>query len=215
MTTLPPEAAAALARLRAAGEDRDWNACRAALAEALDHIPAGEMIAWLLGPLAAYLPRFERYHPGESWPRERLAMLLAQAPDFAAVIYPPWLPETGRAHESPGSTYFVAALEHLWRAIVDKDHPVPHLVDAIAALHMADLVEGWFAARPDAWTQWQSAVSLALDMDDAPMMIGSPDQKAAVRVMLRFFDHPATARRDRAGWLGLADALENRIRRGL
>jgi hypothetical protein len=36
MTTLPPEAAAEVARLRAAGADRDWNACRTALADALE-----------------------------------------------------------------------------------------------------------------------------------------------------------------------------------
>lgn len=212
MTQLPPEITAALSQLRAAGECRDWDTGRAALGDVLVYTPIDEVITWLLGPLAAYVPRFEQYHPDEGWPRRRIKALRDVAPDFSAIVAPPWLPEAGHTYDTPGSMYFVQALEQLWRAMIVKTAPVPYLVETITAINMADLVEWWFCARPDEWRLWRSAVQLALDMDDAPMMVGSADQKRAVAVMLRFFDHPATARRDRAAWLAVAAALERLLR---
>lgn len=202
-----PEAQTALDQLRVAGDRRDWNVARHALAAALAYVRAEAVITWLLGPLTAYVPRFEAYQPDETWPRRRMAMLRQYAPDFDRIEAPPWLPEAGQTYDTPGSMYFIQALEKLWRAIISGE-PVPYLVDAISAIIMADLVEWWFGARSDDWILWQHAVRLALDVDDVLMMVGSAPHKRAVEVMLRFFDHPATAQRDQAAWHAVAATVE-------
>jgi hypothetical protein len=181
-----------LAELRRAGEARDWNGARAAVAELLAVLPGDDALSIAHEQVSRRLPSFEAHHPGDEGPRRLLAILAGQAAPAD---------EDPEAQDcvGPGGNNFIAALAALLRArqATDRRARVRACTDAIAEAIMAESTAHWGARFPEAWRRWYEADPASGTVDDA--------------WVARMAD-PALVGLERAGWMHLADELARRVR---
>ena len=189
-----------LARLRAAAPERDWGTLQAALTDALMDIEyfAGLRIAAerAHGQLAA----FEAQNAGAVWARQLLVSLVSFG------MAPAELPaEAGAQHHGAGASNYVLALLELARSAERKtplENRIRFLANALANLMLADLAAAWYGANPQAWVEQQTR---GAEID--------PDSGFSIRqtIYTRFWLDEATAARDTAAWLALADQIERML----
>lgn len=197
MNTLDAE----LTALREAAARRDWGELQDSLTRvllALDYY-AGLEVA--LTRAHEHLPIFEAAHPQAVWARRLLVGLVAYG--VAPAELPP---EATQPHNSPGAANFIAAVFDLLRSAERKtplENRVRFLANALANVILADLAANWYGAHLDEWAR-QQAQGDEID----------PASGLSVRhtIYARFWLDDATAQRDTAAWLALADTLAQKLR---
>lgn len=190
----------ALTRLRTLAPERDWGTLQAVLTDALMDMEYFKGLAIAAERAHAYLPVFESYHPGAGWARQLLVSLVSFG------MAPAELPaEAGQPHGSPGAANYVLALLELARSAERRtplENRIRFLANALANLMLADLAAAWYAAHPEAWTEQQMR-GAEIDADS-----GMTVRQA---IYARFWLDEATAARDTAAWLALADQIEGKL----
>ncbi len=196
-----------LAALRRAASSRDWNTCVELTGELLRHLDPWDAISLAIQQLALFLPSFERYHEGATWPRMRLDTLvsLVQQRDMSNQPQLPGIPELSQDYDTPGANNFVTALENLWEAFGTtrgSERWLELLKLAIAGAIMARLVEHWGRSHPSEWERqyqhWRNMETGVEEVISDAILLGKS-----------FWADPHVGGLDTALWLTLATEIEN------
>jgi hypothetical protein len=186
--------------LREAAARRDWNDLQNALTRlfmSLDFYLVLELVVRRMGD---YLPTFEAANPGADWARRLLVSVTSYG------VAPGELPtEAGQPHPTPGSANFIMALLDLCRGLERKTPPenrIRFLANAVSNTIVAELAAAWYGEHPDAWAE-QSSHGEAID--------SATGVSVRQRIYAQFWLDEATAARDTASWLQLADEVEKKL----
>ena len=135
-----------------------------------------------------YLDTFERYHPSEVWPRRMITQIVmtATAPDRSVI-------EQAFQHfDTPGTANFIKALLDLFQATQKanaREARIGFLVSATVNAMTAELVELYFADKPEAWAAYRA------------------QGNEARQIALDFWTDEKVATRDRQRWQQVADVV--------
>ena len=185
--------------LRLAAERGDWNGCRAASEKLLLRLTCRRALGLARDYVMRRLFAFERHQPDVHWPREFIESIDGD-PSHTKQEWP----ESEDDFAGPGANSFTSAVEALWKAsrlIMDEQRCVSELVNALAGAIMAERSEFWGSRNPEEWMRWYSQPP---DSDDM----------SGFKILMAAAKDPDVMRLERAGWLEVADQLEEALREG-
>lgn len=183
--------------LRAAAAGREWGDLADTLTRlfmAMEFFAALEIVV-----TRAYnhLAIFEAQHPESGWARSLLVWITS----YGAA--PANLPQEAAApHPSPGASNYIAALIDLARAmerLTPLENRIRFLANALSNVILAELAAAWYGDHPDAW-EYQQTDGDAID-EETGLTVRQT-------IQAQFWLDEATAQRDTAAWLAVADAVE-------
>jgi hypothetical protein len=191
-----------LTALREAAARRDWNDLQNALTRLFMGLDLYVVIELVVRRMGDYLPTFEAANPGADWARRLLVSVTSYG------VAPGELPpEAGEPHPTPGAANFIMALLDLCRGLERKtplENRIRFLANAVSNTILAELAAAWYGEHPDAWAEQQEHGE---EIDSAAGV------SVRQRIYAGFWLDDATAARDTAAWLQVADAVEKAISR--
>lgn len=190
-----------LARLREAAGGREWGVLQETMTRLLMEIDFFYGVEIAVTRAYNHLPIFEAAHPDAGWARSLLVWITSYG---AAPANLP--PQAATPHASPGAANYIAGLIDLTRAMermTPLDNRARFLASAISNTILAELAAAWYGDYPEAWEAQQE------HGDDLDEDTGVPVRQT---IQAEFWLDEATAERDRAAWLDVADAIERKVR---
>ena len=190
--------------LRHAAERREWSELQEILTRLLVEMEFFGGVEIAITRAYNHLPIFEASQPESDWARSLLVWITSYG--TAPANLPP---EASVPHNSPGAANYIAALIDLTRAMermTPLENRVRFLASAISNTLLAELAATWYSEHPDAWVL-QSEHGDETDVETGTMV--------RQEIYTQFWLDEATAVRDTAAWLEVADAVEriqNRLR---
>lgn len=193
-----------LNQLRNAAIRREWSALQGALTRLLMQLEFFVALEIALTRLHDHVPVFERDHPGATWARQLLVSLVSFG------VAPHELPpELSQLYNSPGAANFAAGLLDVLRGVEQRtplENRLRFLASAVSHAILADLAAFWYGQHPEAWAEQQQRG-------------GETDPQTGLtirqQIYARFWLDDATAERDTAAWLALADDVEKKAKKRL
>lgn len=184
--------------LRVAAHERNQQQVQFLVKRLLQGIDYYMALSVPLECIHAYLPKFERDYPDETWVRQMIIAIGAfgTAPDdqIAAIALE-------QQFQKPGAANFVKAIYDVTQAMQEKhtgEARIGFMASAIVNVIMAQLVEAWYGTNPKAW---------------AVVRENDYESKKAQLVAYTFWSDEHTAQRDTSAWLTVADSIEHKLTR--
>lgn len=185
--------------LREAAHQRDWGVAQNALTRLLMALEFFSALEIAVTRAYNHLPTFEAAGVETGWARGLLVWITSYGAAPAelppAAYHPP---------AAPGAANYASALFELARAMermTPLENRLRFLANAISNVILAELAAAWYGDHPDAWDEQQARG------DDIDPTTG---QTLRAGIYAQFWLDPATAARDTAAWLEVADAVEKK-----
>lgn len=191
-----------LRALRQAADERDQEQLQFLLKRLMSGLEYFGAVALVTHQLVEFLPIFESYYEDEGWVAQLLSGVSSygMAPDDQVAQM-----ALGQPFHEPGAGNYIKGIYDLTQMMQKKHTPesrIGYAVSAIVSAIMAELLESYFADRPEDWSYFRNAQMSQQDMDDR-----------ARQISMDFWLDPDTAALDSALWYTVAERVEEALQR--
>lgn len=144
----------ALAALRSAASQRNWNGCLVAAEVVFSYLSVPQILRLAYNEVQRRLPLFERHHPYVQWPRIWLESILVSG--YQSLSLDETSPEVIQETQGPGGANFTKAVIAIFLTVksVDSLQCATYALEAIAEAIMAEMMEIGGTEQPEVWNQW-------------------------------------------------------------